>query len=122
MKNDKNFTFNAGEVMVPSARLTKYGDSRANPQGKVDEDVWALTRLCGTFKERIKGFPTQLPLDLLRRIVKVASNAGDWILDPFSGSFTTGIACRELDRNCVGIEKSKIFYDLALERLQRSLI
>lgn len=119
VKDEKNFIFNSDEVRVPSARLTKYGDDRANPKGKVDEDVWSMVRLCGTFKERIAGFPTQLPLDLLRRIVKVASNKGDWVLDPFAGSFTTGIACRELNRNCIGIEKSIKFYNMCLERLSK---
>jgi len=118
VKNPKNFIFNAGEVMVPSARLMKYKDSRANPLGKVDEDIWQMTRLAGSFKERIKNVPTQLPLDLLHRIIKVATNENDWVLDPFAGSFTTGIASKELNRNCVGIEKSSIYYNIANNRLK----
>lgn len=118
VRDEKNFIFNPDEVRVPSARLMKYNDDRANPKGKVDEDVWSMTRLCGTFKERIPGFPTQLPLDLLRRIIKVASNEGDWILDPFSGSATSGVACKELKRNFVGVEKNPEYYKKSLNRLK----
>ena len=95
----------------------KYKDDRANPKGKVDEDVWQMTRLCGTFKERIDGFPTQLPIDFLKRIIEVSSNVGDWILDPCSGSGTTSVAAKQLGRNSVGIELSLEYYLKSKERL-----
>ena len=55
-------------VTVPSARQEKYGDRRASPGGKIMGDVWEVPRVCGTFKERVKGVPTQLPSELVRRI------------------------------------------------------
>src|SRR5262249_51522742 len=65
--------FNTDAVTRPSDRQTKYNDKRANPDGKVWDDVWGLKpqipRLVGTSAERIPGFPTQLPLALLRPIV-----------------------------------------------------
>jgi site-specific DNA-methyltransferase (adenine-specific) len=119
VKNPKNFIFNKEAVLVPSARLIKYNDKRANPKGKIDGDVWKMTRVCGTFKERIKEFPTQLPIDLLKRIISVASNKDDWILDPFSGSYTTGITAKMLGRKSIGIELNERFYQLSKERLEK---
>jgi DNA modification methylase len=53
--------------------------------------VWRISRVCGTFRERLPEFPTQLPLALLRRIVRTASDPGDLVVDPFSGWATTGV-------------------------------
>jgi hypothetical protein len=61
---------------------------------RIWDDCWgvspAISRVCGTFRERRKGFPTQLPLALLLPIVGCASDPDDLIIDPFSGSGTTG--------------------------------
>ena len=54
-------------------------------------------------------FPTQLPLPLLRAIVGCASHPGDLVLDPFSGSGTTGVAAVESDRRYIGIERNAEF-------------
>jgi site-specific DNA-methyltransferase (adenine-specific) len=108
-------------VNRPSDRQTKYGDSRADPAGKCWDDVWGITppipRLVDNHHERIPDFPTQLPLDLLRPIVSAHSDPGDLVLDPFSGSGTTGCACIELGRRFVGIELSEKFADLSRKRL-----
>lgn len=116
-KDPKRFTFNRAAVTTPSARLAKYGDKRANPAGKVMDDVWIIPRVCGTFKERIKGVPTQLPLELLRRIVGCSSNPGDLVVDPFAGSGTTGVVCQELGRRFIGAELSAAYVEIARARL-----
>jgi site-specific DNA-methyltransferase (adenine-specific) len=102
---------------VPSARQTTYNDRRANPRGRVPSNVWRISRVCGTFNERMPEFPTQLPLELLRRVVKTASNPSDLVLDPFAGSATTGIVCAELGRRYVGIEVDPGFAKRSRERL-----
>jgi site-specific DNA-methyltransferase (adenine-specific) len=79
--------------------------------------VWTISRVCGTFNERLQGFPTQLPVELLRRVVTTASDPGDLVLDPFSGSATTGIACLELGRRYVGIEINPEYAQWSQERL-----
>lgn len=119
VKDPKKFVFNAEakEIRRPSDRSVKYNDKRANPNGKLLDDVWEISRVCGTFGERIKGFPTQLPIELLRRIVACASNPGDLVIDPFSGSATTGVACVELGRNYLGFELSTEFAELSKIRL-----
>lgn len=116
----KRSVFHPGAVRVPSARLLKYNDKRANPEGKLLDDCWRdIPRLCGTFRERIKGFPTQLPVRLLERVVAVASDPGDLVVDPFCGSGTAGAACLRLGRRFIGVERNPEFARLASERLAK---
>ena len=91
-------------MTVPSARQTKYNDRRAAPGGKIMGDVWQISRVCGTFHERVEGVPTQLPRELVSRIIGVSSNPGDLVLDPFAGSGTTLAVAKEMGRRAIGIE------------------
>lgn len=116
--NPKKFIFNAEAVSRQSDRQAKYGDKRANPDGKIWDDVWQISRVTGTSDERIPDFPTQLPLAITRAIVGCASDAGDLVIDPFNGSGSTGVAAIELRRKYLGIEKSAEFCRLARMRLQ----
>jgi len=68
--DEKNFTFNDLAVRVPSDRQLVYNDRRANPIGKMPDDVWNQdVRVCGTFKERAGWHPCQMPESLLKRII-----------------------------------------------------
>lgn len=117
VKDENAFVFNPEPVTRPSDRQTKYGDSRAAAGGKLWDDVWQIPRLTGTCRERIPGFPTQLPLALVEAIVLCASMPGDLVVDPFNGSGTTGVASIRNGRKYVGIEKSENYADIATERL-----
>ncbi len=118
VKDKKNFTFNDNTVRLPSDRQLIYGDKRANPTGKMPDDVWdEYSRVCGTFKERTGWHPCQMPESLLKRIIAVSSNPGDCALDPFSGSGTTAVAAYQLNRNYVGIEISPQYVAKTNERL-----
>ena len=64
-----------------------------------------------------KRHPTQKPLSLFRRILENYSEPWMTILDPFLWSWTTAIACKELWRNFIGIEKEKKYVDIANKRL-----
>ncbi|MDE2037909.1 MAG: site-specific DNA-methyltransferase [Patescibacteria group bacterium] len=80
------------------------------------EDVWTV----GTPKREEKTFgkhPTQKPLELLRRIVLASTNRGNIVLDPFTGSSTTGIASIMNGRKFVGIDTTKDFLELSKKRL-----
>jgi site-specific DNA-methyltransferase (adenine-specific) len=135
----KRFRFNADAVRVPSARQTTYADRRANPLGKLPDDTWVLRpqedgrlfgptddtwyvpRICGTFKERGEH-PCQMPLALLERIIKVSSNPGDLVLDPFAGSGTTLAAAKKLGRDFLGIELSDNYVGRIRDRLERVVV
>jgi site-specific DNA-methyltransferase (adenine-specific) len=118
VKDPKQFVFNTEAVTRPSDRQTKYADKRAEPGGKLWDDVWQIPRLPGTATERIPGFPTQLPEALLEPIIGCSSDPGDLVLDPFSGSGTTGAVAIRLGRRYLGIEKIPHFAKLARLRLQ----
>lgn len=112
------FVFNREAVTVPSARQTKYGDRRASPNGKIMSDVWEVPRVCGTFNERIPGVPTQLPEDLVRRIVGVSSKFGQVVLDPFAGSGTVPAVAASMGRSFIGIELNDDYAAIAESRVR----
>jgi DNA modification methylase len=113
----KDHTFNREEVLVPSDRQKKYGDKRASAGGKIMGDVWQISRVCGTFRERVKGVPTQLPAELVSRIIRVSSNAGDTVLDPFAGSGTIPAVAKSLGRSSIGIELNPEYCEIAEARI-----
>ena len=119
VSDKKNFTFNDYAVRVPSDRQLIYDDRRANPAGKIPDDVWEDSRVCGTFKERTGWHPCQMPESLLMRIIAASSNQGDCVLDPFVGSGTTAVAAQKLKRNYVGIEISQDYAEKAKQRLSQ---
>lgn len=98
-------------IRVPSARQSKYKDKRANPKGRVPDDVWEFSRVCGTFKERRKWHPNQHPEALIERIVKFSTKPGDLVIDMFAGTGTVNRVCKRLGRPCISIEISKFYCD-----------
>ena len=121
VKDPRKFTFNDMAVRIPSARQTTYADKRANPKGKLPDDVWSFSRVCGTFYERVQWHPCQMPERLLERIVEVSSNAGDLVLDPFSGSGTTCVVSARLKRKYFGIDVSKTYAQESRKRIAETL-
>lgn len=63
--------------------------------------------------------PTQKSLQLMQEIIKIHTNEGDVIVDPFMGSGTTGLACLNLNRKFIGIELDKNYFKLSVDRLNR---
>ena len=64
------------------------------------------------------GHPTTKPVDLLENILKHSSNEGDVVLDCFMGSGSTGVACVNLNRKFIGIEKDKKYFKIAKARIK----
>lgn len=62
--------------------------------------------------------PTEKPVTLLDRIVKIASNPGDSVLDPFMGSGTTGVVAQSLGRNFLGFEIDADYFRMAVKRIR----
>lgn len=63
--------------------------------------------------------PTQKPLKLIKHFVKISSNIDDKVLDPFSGTGTTNVACKMLNRKCLGIEINEEYYLPSIKRLNK---
>lgn len=68
-------------------------------------------------RDRARLHPTQKPLALMRWLVATYSNPGDHVLDPFMGSGSTGLACRELGRRFTGVEIDPVYHARAAQRL-----
>lgn len=89
-------------------------------RGKPFDDVWVdIPPLNSQAAERL-GYPTQKPLALLERILSLATDPGDVVLDPFCGCGTTVDAAQKLDRKWIGIDITYIAVDLILKRLEHS--
>lgn len=81
------------------------------------KDVWLLS--LPSKKEKINGkHPTQKPLSVLERIILASTKENDVVLDPFNGSGTTGIACLNLNRKYIGIEKEEEYLELTVKRIE----
>ena len=138
VKDRERFTFNGDNpaVRVASARQLVYADARANTKGRLPDntwilrpqdvpppgfspshDTWCYSRVAGTFKEREGFHGCQMPEQLLGRIVRVSSNPGDLVVDPFGGSGTTLAVSKKLGRQWLGFELSKEYVARIRERL-----
>ena len=78
-------------------------------------DVWNLPAIA-KWEKSCGKHPTQKPLCLLSRIIQASTEKGAWILDPFTGSSTTGIAANLLDRRFLGIDKEEEFLQISKAR------
>lgn len=123
VKDKNNYTFNASEILVEAKTGSKRKliDYRRNPpqvysSEKVPGNVWEFSRVRYRMPE-YEEHPTQKPVELLERIIKASSNENDLVLDPFSGSFTTGFVAQKLNRKFIGIELEKEYIKIGLRRL-----
>lgn len=83
-------------------------------------DVWDIPYLNPKAKERV-NYPTQKPISLLERIIKIASNEGDLVLDPFCGSGTTLLAAKFNNRYFMGIDISRDAVQISKDRLKNPI-
>lgn len=86
--------------------------------GKQMKDVWTGSLTKPSEKKEGKH-PTQKPEYLLERIILASTNEGDVLLDPFSGSGTTGVVANKLGREFIGIENEKEYVELMVRRIQK---
>jgi site-specific DNA-methyltransferase (adenine-specific) len=92
-------------------------DDFIKKQGLQMRSVWAI----GTPKKEEKKYgkhPTQKPTALLKRVILASTNKGDIVLDPFTGSSSTGLAAYYYERNFIGIDTSKEYLDLSIKRFE----
>lgn len=102
--------------LKPLQHTFNYKEMKAENGGKQMRDVWEIP--VPPQSEKLLGkHPTQKPLRLMRRLIAASTHAGDVVLDPFAGSCSTGVACLELGRYFMGIEREQEYIDLGMRRL-----
>ena len=115
----KEFPFYADDVRVPykMAKSVRQG-VQLNALGKIPTDVWTKNNHT-TSKEYAGWHPTQKPIILLERIIKAHTQAGEVVLDCFSGSGSTMIACSNTGRIFKGCELDTEYFEKSRERLRK---
>lgn len=131
------YTFNLDDVRVPALypgkrhyKGPKKGKPSGHPLGKNPSDFWPL--IVSDWKRGIWDIPNvkakhpektvqpcQFPVELVERCVLALTKPGDLVLDPFAGVASTVIAAFKHNRRAVGIEKKRLYYDIALRRISR---
>jgi site-specific DNA-methyltransferase (adenine-specific) len=115
-KDAANYTFNLQATdRIPYMAPGLVGAEKA-ARGKTPTDVWWHTIVSPTGKEKT-GYPTQKPLGILERIVRVHSNTGDTVLDFFAGSGTTGLAAARNGRKYILVDQNPEAVALMTKRL-----
>lgn len=116
------YTFNYKDILIEAKtgakrKLIDYRKTPPKPYNteKVPGNVWDFNRV--RFKmDEYENHPTQKPEALLERIIKASSNAGDVVLDPFAGSFTTSTVAVKLGRIAIGIDLNREYFEIGLRR------
>lgn len=121
------YVFHLDDVRDPNVKYPnqkKNGKFRCNPLGKNPSDVWQIPKVTTgaqrSSRERT-AHPAQFPLQVVDRIVKVSSSPGQLVLDPFSGSGSTGIAAVGNGRPYLGIEIREDYCRASVERFEHYL-
>lgn len=115
VKDLKNYVFNLDDIRIP---YISQNDKRITGKGRNPTDVWYFDRVNNMSKKKLGlTHPTVYPLPMVERILKMSSNPGDTVLDPFLGSGTTLVAAKKLGRNGIGFELDSKYEQEIIHRL-----
>jgi len=95
-----------------------YPEAKRLNDGKQMRNVWSFP--VTPKSERVASHPSQKPMALLDRLLRLTSRPGDWILDPFGGAGTTGFAAAKLGREFVQIESNPTYFEAQQERFKKA--
>ena len=117
VKDIDNYIFNLDDIRIP---YISKGDKRLSEGGgRNPTDVWYFNRVNNMTKKKLGlSHPTIYPLPMIVRIVKMATNLGDTVLDPFAGSGTSLVASKIMGRNCIGFELDGKYKSECMKRLE----
>lgn len=116
MPRNMNLHFvNSTETWIYFTYKTRTGTFNNN--GAVLHD-FIETAVTPASERKYGKHPTQKPEILMRHFVEVLSNDGDWVLDPFMGSGTSGVVAKRTGRNFIGIELDENYFDMAKKRIE----
>ena len=119
VKSPKGYYFNSDTVDREPYMAPGLVTPEKVARGKLPTDVWWHTIVSPTGREKT-GYPTQKPEGILRRIVQASSREGDWVLDFFAGSGTTGAVAAALGRRFVLVDQSPESIAVIRKRLAAS--
>jgi site-specific DNA-methyltransferase (adenine-specific) len=105
VKDPENYVFNNTAVDREPYMAPGLVTPEKAALGKLPTDVWWHTIVSPTGKEKT-GYATQKPEGILRRVIQASSNEGDWVLDFFAGSGTTGAVAAKLGRKFMLIDQN----------------
>jgi DNA modification methylase len=109
---DKEYKSTCKKITKNKKRI--YKEFKINKQ-KVEDNIWEFA-----VSQNKTKHPAVFPIELPLRHIKSWSNENDTVLDCFMGSGTTGIACKQLNRNFIGIELDETYYNIAKERIENA--
>lgn len=135
LRKSKSFTMNIDPIRIPysehtlkypshpQAKTSQYSNGKStqkgwipNPLGAKPKDVIEIPTTCNGMGEKTKH-PTQKPEELIRKFVLSASNPGEIVLDPFSGSGTTIVVAEQLGRQWIGCDNVSEYNEWAMQRV-----
>lgn len=117
-KNPSKITKNVKSIMGETWTETKVSEGNNYFGKNYESDKLLPTTILEFVKPTKRTHPTQKPLELLEYLIKTYSNDGDIILDNCSGSGSTLRAAKNLNRNFIGIELEKVYYDSSIFLLE----
>lgn len=95
-------------------------EKRNGQNNRALSNVWSdISPIVPWSAERV-NHPTQKPVQLMERCVTLWSNEGDTVLDFTMGNGSTGVACKRLSRNFIGIEINQEYFDIAKTRIENA--
>ena len=116
--------FNRDRLFVNDVEFAVWGvkNSKGNPTGWTfnRQDVFEKCCIPATVQSS-ELHPTMKDVNVILKLVKILTNEGDLVLDCFMGSGTTGVACKILQRRFIGIELDKHYFEIASDRLSKSV-
>ena len=116
VKDPSNYVFNNEDVDREPYMAPGLVTPEKAALGKLPTDVWWHTIVSPTGKEKT-GYATQKPEGILRRVIQASSNPGDWVLDFFAGSGTTGSVASKLDRKFIMVDQNIEAINVMQQRL-----
>lgn len=120
VKNPKTYYFDSEAVDREPYMAPGLVSSQKAERGKLPTDVWWHTIVSPTGREKT-GYATQKPLGIIRRILQASSKPGDWVLDFFAGSGTTGAAALEIGRKFMIIDENPQAIEVMRTRFTKAL-
>jgi len=116
-KKTEGRKFNQTQILKPSEGYLKDKRYKAKEWLYRLPDVWHWTK-ASAHNSKNKNHPTEKNVKCMEDMLKISTNEKDLILDPFIGSGTTGVACKNLNRSFIGIEMNDKYFDIAKERIE----